>query len=113
MMPPRKRAMSDQYNDPKVDGTNGKTVPQKVDKTTTEIGILENLREWINRLGIAKPASRIGTHLLTLGVIIITVILLGNFYIKNVELGTGAGSEEVVESEGNSAVSIRVCLFIV
>ncbi len=102
MMPPRRRAMSDQFNDPKVDGTNGKTVPQKVEKEPTEIGILRILREWINRLGIAKPASRIGTHVLTLGVIIITVIALGNFFIKNVESGTGSSSEEVVESGGTS-----------
>jgi len=102
-MPTRKRAMSDQFNDPKVDGSNGKTVPQKVEKEPTVIGILRSLRERINRLGIAKPASRIGTHVLTLGVIIITVIALGNFFIKNVELGTVSGSEEVVESEGTSA----------
>jgi murein DD-endopeptidase MepM/ murein hydrolase activator NlpD len=102
--------MSSSKEAPKIDkATNQEPSQITEEEKASRIG---KLWETISQLGIAEPVTRIGTHLLTLAVIVVVAIALGNLLFKNiqpsnpVETVEGAGPEDTSAERSTSPDTI-------
>ena len=75
--------MSDHFDEPFTDSEDGaKAADEKKNSGESKLAAFWNS---ISNLGITEPAIRIGTHILTIGVIVAFVLILSSFYLKNVQ----------------------------
>jgi murein DD-endopeptidase MepM/ murein hydrolase activator NlpD len=66
-------------------------------------GRIRKLYETISQLGIAGQVTRLGTHVITLTVIIIAAIVLGNFLFTNIQTSTQVETAEDAEFSDSSS----------
>ncbi len=95
--------MSDQFDDNLLDKPTDQEAPQSNQVETEEISKLAQLWERVRQLGIAGPVVRYGTHILTLGVIVIVVIVLGNLFINDTKPDAAQTPVESQDSGNTSA----------
>jgi hypothetical protein len=86
--------MSSPKEDPKIEKITDHEPPSL---TEEEPGRFRKLLENISQLGAAEPVIRIGTHVLTLAVIVVVAIALGNLLFQNIQPGS---PEELIETTG-------------
>ena len=95
--------MSDQIDKNILDKPAKQETPQSKQEETEEINKLAQLWDRVRQLGITEPVIRYGTHILTLGVIVIVVFVLGNLLINNTKPKAAQAPVENQESGNTSA----------
>ncbi len=61
-------------------------------------GGLARIWAQISNLGIAEPVLRVGTHILTVAVVVLLVLFMSNYYLKNVQASNQADLQATAQA---------------